>query len=535
MNEILKKKIEEYDNEYIGRIYRNKCEYELTNTMCKNAINEELGTSYAESTLRGIAKIYNETYELILERVLNKDNNECLKGLEIKKKSLEVESNKQIKEQEKELDKIKKEKEKYEKELDKLDAKEEKRLRVIENGEYYTISSNKREIKVSKEKVKEIKKIYCDENGIGVSQLCRKLDIPRRDFMLIKYAFNIVHDDVPYLDEELECEDNIDSLVEETIERRKEKYFLKLQEEEINKMKQELKSYRNKDYLYDKIFDKLSEIEINPVKYNVELRPSIKTRCGLLDLEDMHVGIKSNNLFNKYDVETAYLRGTELTKEIIKTSSELGITELYVNNLGDNITGIIHDSLIAESEIPVEEQVKVATEIILNMLISFADCGLFSKVHYSAVNGNHGRISIKEKTPNDMHNFETFITWGIELSLASSEYADKILIEKNYLDEGVISTEINGCRILSTHGHNDKFGKIVQDLILMFGDAVEVHTAHLHHNKSDEIHCRELFMGRSFAGTDTYAKDGRHTSKAGQRLYVYSEGEREFIRDIIFK
>ena len=115
MNEILKKKIEEYDNEYIGRIYRNKCEYELTNTMCKNAINEELGTSYAESTLRGIAKIFNETYELILERVLNKDNNECLKGLEIKKKSLEVESNKQIKEQEKDLYKINKEKEKYEK------------------------------------------------------------------------------------------------------------------------------------------------------------------------------------------------------------------------------------------------------------------------------------------------------------------------------------------------------------------------------------------------------------------------------------
>ena len=67
MKELLKKKIEEFDNEYIGRIYRNKCEYELTNTMCKDTINEELGTSYAESTLRGIAKNFNETYELILD------------------------------------------------------------------------------------------------------------------------------------------------------------------------------------------------------------------------------------------------------------------------------------------------------------------------------------------------------------------------------------------------------------------------------------------------------------------------------------
>ena len=135
--------------------------------------------------------------------------------------------------------------------------------------------------------------------------------------MLIKYAFNIVHDDVPYLDDELD-DNNLDYLVEETLERKKNKYFVKLQEEEINKMKQELKSYRNKDYLYDKIFDKLSEIEINPIKYNVELQPSKKVRYGLLDLEDMHIGIKSNNLFNKYDVETAYLRGVELTKEIEK-------------------------------------------------------------------------------------------------------------------------------------------------------------------------------------------------------------------------
>ena len=91
MDEKLKKRSEEVDNEYIGRIYRNKCEYELTNTMCKDVINEELGTEYAESTLRGIAKIFNETYELISERLLNKDNTEYLKELEEKKKELEKE------------------------------------------------------------------------------------------------------------------------------------------------------------------------------------------------------------------------------------------------------------------------------------------------------------------------------------------------------------------------------------------------------------------------------------------------------------
>jgi hypothetical protein len=90
MNEKLKRLEDEIENEYIARIYRNKCEYELTNMMCKEVINKELGTDYAESTLRGIAKIFNETYELISERLLNRDNDEYLKELEDKKKELEI-------------------------------------------------------------------------------------------------------------------------------------------------------------------------------------------------------------------------------------------------------------------------------------------------------------------------------------------------------------------------------------------------------------------------------------------------------------
>ena len=535
INEKLKRLENEIENEYIARIYRSKCEYDLTNTMCKDIINQELNTSYAESTLRGIAKIFNETYELILERMLNKDNDEYLKGIEIKQKSLEAESNKVIKEQEKELEKLKKEKEKYEKELDKLDAKEEKRLRVVEIGDYYTISSNKREIKVSKEKVKQIKKIYCDENGVGISQLCRKLDIPRRDFMLIKYAFNIVHDDVPYLDEELDDESNIESLVEETIERRKEKYFLKLQEAEIQSMKQEIKIYREKDYLYNKIVERLGEIEIFPTQYNVEVKHCNKKRSARLDLADMHVGIKSYNYFNNYDVDIAYTRAEELTNEVIRACAELGVTNLSVANLGDCICGIIHDSLTKECEITVDEQVKVATEIILKMLVDFSKCGIFEKVIYESINGNHGRIFQSKDKGTEKENFESFVTWGLQLALQGKEEYSNVEFTSNNVDDTVIISEIEGVKIYTVHGHLDKFNKVVSDLGLMFGKSDEVHIAHYHHNKSEEFHMCEVFMGRAFSGVDTYAKNARCTSKAGQRLYIYSEGEREFIRDIVFK
>lgn len=529
MNEGLKRKENESDFEYKIRICNDKLNKEIDLDWAE--IVDLLSLSCSADHLRKLSYAYKEFSGYIDENKI--DNNVFIK--EIKEKTLESESQKEIKIQEKELERIKKEKDKYEKELDKLDAKEEKRLRVIENGDYYTISSNKREIKVAKEKVKQIKKIYCDENGIGISQLCRKLDIPRRDFMLIKYAFNIVHDDVPYLDEELEDEENIVYLVGETLERKKERYFLKLQEQEIDSMKQELKIYRGKDYLYNKIIERLCEIEVYPTQYNVEVKHVDKKRSARLDLADMHVGIKSYNYFNDYDVDIAYARGEVLTEEVIKTSAELGITNLNVANLGDNVCGIIHDSLTKESEITIDEQVKVATEIILKMLIDFSKCGLFEEVTYESVNGNHGRIFAQKDKSTEKENFESFVTWGLQLALKGKEEYSNIKFKSNNVDDTVIMSEIEGVKIYSVHGHLDKFGKVASDLGLMFGKSDEVHIAHYHHNKSEEFHGCEVFMGRAFSGVDTYAKNVRCTSKAGQRLYIYSEGEREFIKEIIFK
>lgn len=523
--EFFKKDSGETRNQYIARCYEFKPSLGMTNNEIAEEINSELGTDFRESYLRGIAKVYNECKADILN-----GNNGVKVSLDTNINTI-VNKTEEIKEQEKQLKEIKKEKEKIEKELDKLDAKEEKRLKVVENGDYYTISSAKRSIKVTRDKVKEIKKLYCDENGVGISQLCRTLNISRQDFMLIKYAFNIVHDDVPYLDEELE-EDNIDNLVNETIERKKSKYFIKLQEQEINSMKNELAVYRSKDYLYDKVIGKLNEIEVYPAQYSVEIKPIEKVRSALLDLADFHLGLKFKNYFNSYSVDEAYERAEELIKETILTCAELGVRKLHVSNLGDMIAGIIHDSITKECEITVEEQVKVCAEILIKMLVEF--CSVFDKVVYSDLLGNHGRIYQKKDAGTEKENFETFISWGLRLKLTGLEECKNLTFEESTIDDGVIVKNIEGVKIYETHGHLDKFNKMASDLGMMFGKSDEVHTAHFHHNKAEEFHSCEVFMGRSFAGIDSHSKNSRLTSKAGQRLYIYSNGEREFIKDIVF-
>lgn len=88
VDEKLKKKEDEIENEYIARIYRNRIEYGLNNSMCKDIINKELGYEKAESTYRGIAKIWNECSEYMIDK---QSNSSELEELEVKRKEIEKE------------------------------------------------------------------------------------------------------------------------------------------------------------------------------------------------------------------------------------------------------------------------------------------------------------------------------------------------------------------------------------------------------------------------------------------------------------
>jgi len=405
---------------------------------------------------------------------------------------------------------------------------EEDHVQVIDMGDKFHIYNRKRSIIVDKEKVKKIKELYCDKTPLTVNELCRKLDIARRDFMLLKQGLSICHSDVPYLDEDIQ-EENLGGLVEETLERRKEKYFLKLQQEEIKQMETELGKYRKQDYLFDKIIAKIIPIEIIPTRYSVQINQNTPYREGLLDLADLHLGEKVSNYWCEYNVQIARERFEKLTQETIKTCAELGVRTLHVSNLGDDVTGIINETLTREAEIPVEEQVALAVELIATMLVSFSD--VFDKVVYADVFGNHARVYANKKADSENTNFEYFVSWGLKLKLQN--YLGKIKFEGNVIDNTVIVKEICGVNIYEVHGDRDKITSVAPNLTMMIGKCQEIHTGHFHSNKSVEDHEVEVFQTRSFIGTNTYAKNIRVSAKAGQRLFIYEEGIRKYINDIV--
>lgn len=83
MEEKLKRLFEESENEYIGRCYKLKNELGLTNKELALKINENLGSDYSESTLRGRGQYFNEGYNCGFEKALSREKGEELDSLKL--------------------------------------------------------------------------------------------------------------------------------------------------------------------------------------------------------------------------------------------------------------------------------------------------------------------------------------------------------------------------------------------------------------------------------------------------------------------
>jgi hypothetical protein len=68
---------------------------------------------------------------------------------------------------------------------------------------------------------------------------------------------------------------------------------------------------------------------------------------------------------------------------------------------------------------------------------------------------------------------------------------------------------------------------------MMIEKPMEIHISHYHHSKSEEFHDVDVFISKSFCGVEDYSKSKRLTSKAGQNVFIYENGKRKYIANII--
>lgn len=399
---------------------------------------------------------------------------------------------------------------------------------IQDKGDYYIVTSGARSIEITKAKLKEIKLLYCDDDALTANEVCRRLDIPRRDFFLIKTAFGITHDDVPYIDEEL-TDENIESLVDETIERRKEKYFLKLQSKEIDALKAEVKKYRQQDYFYDKVIDEIT-VPVAPMTFNIR-KNILSTTEGQLNVADWHTGLKVESYWNDYSLDIQRERLQELIEKTILYIHRHNVKKMHVMNLGDLLHGIIHTSTRIVAEVDVIQQFRIAWQLLAEILKALAK--EVEQVQFYSTYGNHSRITEKKQDALDRENFELLIPDMLKEHLQNHT---NILLMPNKYDDQILVARPAGHLVFGVHGDRDKPEKVAGNLTMMMDMKPEkIYTAHSHHKQQLETHKVDVIMSRSLCGVDDFSKGIRATSKAGQSFYVYTPEGLECTYDICFK
>ena len=217
------------------------------------------------------------------------------------------------------------------------------------------------------------------------------------------------------------------------------------------------------------------------------------------------------------------------TKRICKESN---IGEIYVANLGDMISGRIHQQLRMSSRIDAVTQTMQVSELIAEFL---CDLSSVAEIHYFDCLDNHSRVEPNKTESMDLESFARLIPWYLSERLSS--FADRIHIHNSTIDSDMLTFDVFNFKVIGVHGHKDKPSAVIDNLTTLNRVHYDlVLTAHLHHFAADEKNCTIVLSNGSLMGTDDYAKNLRLDSTPSQNLIIVSPNNiTESIYRIILK
>lgn len=304
----------------------------------------------------------------------------------------------------------------------------------------------------------------------------------------------------------------------------KELFKLKVQ---LSDERREIRKYMTHEARLENLLRKLlddikDDMNNKPLKWVKPLPSPTSNGALTLLLSDLHKGMVTDNHWNKYNDEIFYERLNQVRSEVLEYKELLNVKEIHVFELGDVISGCIHRlTKLSETENAVTSTQKVAEA--LSELVSVL-ANNFEIVHYYNVKGNHDRVAARKEEEVRTESFHSFIMWYMEIRL---EKFENVIFHKNDIDSEIIVAEILGNKYYGVHGHLDSVNTVISNLSLMLDKPKAIFAGHIHKNFENEVHGVDLIVNGSFGGVDDYAKDGRMTSKAHQKLlWITEKGRR---------
>lgn len=262
--------------------------------------------------------------------------------------------------------------------------------------------------------------------------------------------------------------------------------------------------------------------EIGKVEFtdcaNVEINSDNDLICCLSDL---HIGQTFSSCFGEYNTSIARNRLDDYLLEIVKIGRRHNSENVYLNLLGDQISGNIHLSIQVSNRENVIEQVKLTAELITNFAVELNK--YFKRIFIIGVAGNHSRlISNKEKDIKD-ERLDSLITWIVE---QTTKHIENIVVLHRNLDSGISDLSVRGKTYIGVHGDNDAMNSnAVGKLCMMLGFfPYAIIGGHRHTPAYQEFNGVKYIQSGSLAGGgDDYTLSQRLSGKANQTVLVCSE------------
>lgn len=396
---------------------------------------------------------------------------------------------------------------------------------VTDFGDYFEIMLGNGEVRrISKEKVLQIYEVYTSKSTT-IDKACVVLGITRTDFMMVKRAFNITKSSYKY-PEFCFTEENYDpeTMVAYENQSRKIDFIQNVAKKKSLDQERRLKRYDTIGYWYDKAISELKDLAKREVIEQEYLnKPSKKPATkNILVIADTHLGIKSNNPFNVYNVDIACDRFKQITQWCYANRDSIGYS-LEILDLGDAISGYIHGSLKEQNEIPVTTQLRFYIQNIEDMLVQLSK---ITNVSYRICCGNHARMYEDKKDDINEANLETLIPMYLQARLSNFSRIT-IFDQDPSMVIGAHSIKMFDYWIGAEHGNRVKFQDASTQWNSMYQKFFrEVLVGHFHHRKSYVDNGTLVESFPSICGTDEFASNIKKSSKPEATLLTYDPSGR---------
>lgn len=306
----------------------------------------------------------------------------------------------------------------------------------------------------------------------------------------------------------------------------------------IMQMRKETKRFYDQRREFNKLVDRIGReenLEDRLVDAAVALNEQIPLRMdkgvcytyddneAILVFADWHYGMKTDNIWEKYNTEICRNRVERLVAMAIERIRLHKCRRLHILLLGDMAHGAIHTSARVASEELVCDQVMQVSEIIAQAVNALADEVEETVVH--ATYGNHLRTVQNKNDSIHADNMERLIPWWLEQRLGRRD--DVVFPEAEYYE--FLYFNVCGYKICATHGDLDNVksaGRTLNTLFVKkYGSEIDyVILADKHHKEEFEELGIESIVVRSLCGTDEYANGKRLYSTPGQLMMVFKPG-----------